>query len=311
MVFSLHAPARRRFKRNSYIVPHPMHTAQADLVDMQMFASKNDGFRYLLTVIDVFSKKAFAIPIKVKSGVALAKAFDQLFKVYVPAKLQTDRGKEFINQNVDKIMKDFNVTLYFSQNSDIKCSVVERFNRTLKSKMFKYFSSRGTRRYIEILPSLLESYNNSYHRTIRMAPNDVSSENVDRVFWNTHGSQSEREMILNLDENIGIKFRVGDTVRIKYTLTPMDKSYYPNWQDPIFKIKTVIRGMDRIMYHLTDENGANLGRRFYQEELQKVDPDTAFRVTIIKRDTKKKQVLVKWLNHPNTQPSWIPEKDLL
>lgn len=307
IVFSLHAPARRRFPRNPYRVPHPNHTAQVDLVDMQAFEKENDGFKYIMTLIDVFSKKAYVFPLKTKTGKEIANCFKDLFSHYVPANMQSDRGTEFTNKEVQKIMQDHRVNFYFSLNSDIKCGVVERFNRTLKGRMFKYFSSRGTRKYIDVLPLLVNGYNKSYHRTIKMRPIDVTSSNTAEVFSNTYG---HIKRFPTVSENKP-KFKIGDSVRVKYELKPMDKSYYPNWSDAVYTIKVVIRGLKRIMYRLMDEQGKELPRRFYQEEVQKVDKNTAFRIEVVRRDKKNKRVLVKWLNHPGMPPSWIPEKDLL
>lgn len=278
---------------------------------MQAFASQNNGYRYILTIIDVFSKRAFVFPIKKKSGGELASAFRQLFTTFIPANFQTDKGTEFKNKQVEEVMKQHNVNFYFSQNSDIKCGVVERFNRTFKGRMFKYFSSRGTRKYIDVLPLLVSAYNNSYHRTIKMAPNSVNDSNVETVFHNMYGYEEERNVLFKSRSENRVKFKVGDCVRLKYELKPMDKSYYPNWSDPIYTITVVIKGLKRVMYRLKNEAGEEVPKRFYQEELQIVDKDTGFRINVLRRDKKKKRVLVQWLNHPGTKPSWIPEKDLL
>ncbi|RWS21323.1 hypothetical protein B4U80_03489, partial [Leptotrombidium deliense] len=163
VTYTLHKPIRHKFRRRKIVVSAIDEQWQADLVDLQEFAAKNNGYKYLLTAIDLFSKYAFAVPIKNKKAETVVAAFEKIFKRRIPLKLQTDKGKEFINSSLQKFLKNNHVKFFTSHNDVIKCSVVERFNRTLKSKMFKYFTANGTRKYIDVLQDFLNSYNNSYH----------------------------------------------------------------------------------------------------------------------------------------------------
>ena len=150
---------------------------QSDLVDMSHLSKFNQGYNYILTTIDIFSKYAWAVPLKNKTGQALVEAYRQIFSLgRVPQKLQTDKGTEFINRGVQALLKEYDVK-FFTTNNETKASVVERFNRTLKTKMWKYFTSQNTHRYIDILPDLMEAYNNSFHRSIKTKPSQVSREN--------------------------------------------------------------------------------------------------------------------------------------
>ena len=224
--YTLHRQARRHFKRNP-IVSHSIgEWCQADLVDMQSLASSNNGYKYLLTFIDVFSKRATAVPLKSKSMNAVAEALVKIFDEFVCFNLLTDRGKEFRNSAVHEVMENYGVQLRFSYNEAIKASVAERLNRSLKTRMHRYFTARGTRRYIDVLDSLLRSYNNSVHRSIGMKPVDVTSETSPQVFSKLYGVTNEREMLLKQPEKDPC-FRIGDTVRMKYYLEPMEKSYFP------------------------------------------------------------------------------------
>ena len=121
---------------------------QADLVDMSSISKYNDGYKFLLTVIDVFSKVAWTVPLKNKSGQTLTEAFSTLFQQRKPAHLQTDKGTEFLNNNVQRLIKEYSINFYTSENEDVKASVVERFNCTLKTKMWKYLTHNNTMRYI-------------------------------------------------------------------------------------------------------------------------------------------------------------------
>lgn len=171
--YTLHKPARKRMPTRRTYVSGIAHQWQADLVEMIPLASKNQGFRYLLTVIDCFSRYAWAKPIKRKTGPDVAKALVSIFREYKPLRLQTDHGKEFYNSNVQKLLKKHKVEL-FSTNSPQKASLVERFNRTLKTRMWRYFTHKQTRKWIDVLPKFVKAYNNSKHKSIGMAPSQVT-----------------------------------------------------------------------------------------------------------------------------------------
>ena len=154
---------------------------QADLVDMSGISSYNEGYRYLLTCIDVFSKYPWAIPLKSKSVEAVKQVFEKIFMERKCNMLQTDKGSEFLNSTVQNLFKQNDIHHYTSENEDIKAAVAERFNITLKSKMWKYFTNANTRKFINVLGDLIDSYNNSYHRSINMAANEVRWESAAEI----------------------------------------------------------------------------------------------------------------------------------
>ena len=184
---------------------------------MSHLVEENDGYRYLLTVIDVFSKQAWVKKLKKKEGKSVTDAFDEIFVTRKPAKLQTDKGKEFLNATFQRRLADLGIQFYISQNEDIKASVVERFNRTFKTKMWKYFTHRNTARYLDILDDLLYSYNRTRHRTIGCAPIEVTKENESSIRERMYGKE-----VINKSS---AKFKVGDKARISKTRRAFDKGY--------------------------------------------------------------------------------------
>lgn len=103
------------------------------------------------------------MPLKTKTGQELVKAFQTILSSgRKPNKLQTDQGKEFVNEHFQKFLRDKNIH-FFTTNSGLKASVVERYNRTLKNKMYRYFTAKNTLRYIDVLPKLVSSYNKTYN----------------------------------------------------------------------------------------------------------------------------------------------------
>lgn len=311
LTYTLHKPVRRAIKRNPVIVSYIDEQWQADLVDMLEFKKENDGFSFILTVIDLFSKYAWAVPIKSKSGMNICEAFTKIFQKRLPSKLQTDQGREFKNKYCSNLFEEKGILFFTTRNNDTKCSLVERFNRTLKSKMFKYFTSKGTRRYINVLQQLVHSYNNCYHRSIKMRPVDVNDENENLIFKNLYGYDTYRDLLKS--RQIEPKLKVNDNVRRTYEKKVFDKSYYPNWTDSIYTVTKVIKGYKNPTYEIESENGQKLDKKFYREQLQKVSKNL-FRVEkILKHRTRNrvKEYFVKWLNHPNSDNTWISSKNLI
>jgi hypothetical protein len=287
---------------------------ECDIVDMQHLSRQNKGFKYIITIIDCFSKFLFAYPVKSKKSLEIISVFNKIFRYRKPVKLRSDRGLEFDNKIFTMFCKKNDVTFFTSQDKQIKCAIVERVNRTLKAKMYRYFTHRGTQRYIDILQKLIDSYNSSYHRSIKMRPIDVNKSNESLVFQNLYNAKSFKDIFYK-EKMKNNSFKIGDTVRLKYDLNEQfDKSYYPLWTDQIFEVDNVINRKDKLLYTLK-MGGEKLARRFYPEELQKVkvDNDTIYRVEkIVKRRTVngRKEVFVKWLNYPPSFNQWIPERNI-
>lgn len=311
--YTLFKPTRKRFQRNKYIVNNIDDIWQADLVDLQKLSKDNDGIKYLLTVIDVFSKKAFVEPLKNKSTQNIISAFERIFNKSLrkPVNLQTDKGSEFIAQEVQKFFKNKDIHHFTTQNPDVKAAVVERFNRTLKTKMWRYLHYVNTERYIDALEDLVNAYNNSYHRTIRMTPNSVNENNILQVYRNTYGKMNLTDKTLYKKP----KFKVNDYVRLAKEKGTFEKGYETNFTEEVFKVNKVIPHM-KPTYEVVDLAGEPLEGKFYQEELQKIsfDPNADFKIDKILR-TKgtgaSKQLFVKWRGYPDSFNSWIYEKDLV
>lgn len=167
--YTLHKPARKNFTRGRVMVSGIDAQWQADLIDMSTLKSENDQYRFILSCIDIFSKYAWVVALKKKDGLSIVNAFADIFKERKPKKLQTDQGTEFINKRFQEFLKAEEV-YFFTTHSETKACVIERFNRTLKTKMWKYLTSKNTYRYIDVLDKLVYSYNHSYHRSIKMEP---------------------------------------------------------------------------------------------------------------------------------------------
>ena len=167
----LHKPRRICFPRRRVHVKGIDQIWSADLVDMSAFSKDNHGVKYLLTIIDVFSKYTWVMPPKTKTGKDITKAFDYIIEGSrrKPSRLWVDKGTEFYNQTFNKYLEQNNIQMYSTHNEG-KAVVVERFNRTIKTRLWMYFRANSTTRYFDILPALLQQYNHSVHRSMGMTP---------------------------------------------------------------------------------------------------------------------------------------------
>jgi len=308
--YTLHKPVRHHFKRKRILVSDIDEQWEADLVDLSGLARYNKNFKYLLTVIDTLSKYAWAIPLKTKTGNELVSAFSKLLRTSkrVPEKLRSDKGGEFINKKFQKFLKTKNIH-FFTSNNEVKAAIVERFNRTLKTKMWKYFSERNTLSYMPILKKLLHSYNNTWHRSIKRKPIDVNEENASDV-WQTLYSRGTT----SANKDIKFKFNVGDKVRISKTKMVFEKGYLPNWTTEIFIIKRRIKGNPPV-YLITDEEGETILGTFYEPELQKVSikQNKIYKIERIlgeKGKGKKKSYFIKWEGYPSKFNSWVSASEI-
>ena len=218
---------------------------QADLADVSQLASQNHGIKYLLTCIDISSKFAWVEPLTSKTGNSLVTAFTHVFKSgHIPLVLQTDQGKEFVNTTFQQFLNTHNIHYFTTYNEEIKASVVERFNWTLKTKMWKYFTKHNTHVFVDVLQDLVWPYNHTYHRSIKMQPVEVHQQNQEEVWHNLYG-----DMAVTYKRP---KFKVGDPVRISKLRKTFRKGYLPNWSEELFTIDKVIRTTP-VRYIIRDE----------------------------------------------------------
>ena len=269
----LHKPVKRKFNKRRVMVNGIDKIWAADLADMKAFKDYNDGYTFLLLVIDIFSKYGWVIPLKNKKGETVAEALKNIFEKRKPEKLWTDKGTEFKNKDVKKLIE-----IYSTENEE-KSSVVERWIRTMKEKMWKYFTDNNTYNYMNVLPELVKDYNNTVHSSIKMTPIDASKKKNELTVW--RNLYPDRFKINKLTP----KFSVGDEVRITKKKKVFEKGYTTRWTEEIFTIKE-IQNTNPITYKLKDLEGEEIKGTFYEPELQKTEQQIYRIEKIIKKKKK-------------------------
>ncbi len=296
--YNLHKTAKKTYPTRKYMVRTIDEQWQADLVDMQTYERLNKGYRFILTVIDVFSRYAWAKPIKRKTGTNVAEALQSIFEEgRTPHYLQTDQGLEFYNTPVKSLLEHYNIEL-FSVYSQHKAALVERFNRTLKGKMHRAFTHFGNYKWLHILDDLVDSYNKTQHTSIGCAPKDVTKENASEIWVRQYADVKKPKRIP--------KFKINDKVRISKQRNVFSRGFHPNWSEEIFTIHSINTKYVPITYKLRDYKNEIIKGSFYKQELQRADDDPLHRIENVIRtrgNGQKKEALVKWLGYPQT--SWV------
>ena len=187
---------------------------------MQSLSKHNKGIKYLLCAINLFSKYAWVFPLKDKGGITIVNAFQKIIsKGRKPNKISVDQGSEFYNKLFKRFLKISNIKMYSICNEG-NSVVAERFIRTLKNKLFKHMTALWKNVYFNVLDDIVNKYNNTVHRTIKMKPIDVTSD-----------SFSEYNEEFNKKDP---KFKVGDHIRISKYKNIFAKGYTQNWSEEVY-----------------------------------------------------------------------------
>lgn len=302
LVKELHRPKRKNFKRRQVIQKGLNDTWEIDLVEMIPYSPENKGYKYILTVIDIFSKYAYAMALKSKDSSSVVEAMKRIFKksqFSPPKNIHSDQGKEFFNKKFRELMTKLNINHYHTY-SKMKASIVERFNKTLKNKMWPRFNLQGHYNWTSILDDIIKEYNNTKHRTVKMKPVDINFRNEELILNSVYN---------RIKKFTPGRFKKGDYVRISKEKGIFSKGYLPNWSTEIFKIENV-KMTYPVTYELSDLNNNIIRGNFYEQEIQKTNFINTYLVEKILKK-RKNEIFVKWLGFDSTHNSWINTNDLV
>lgn len=262
-------------RRNPYYAYVLHEYVQIDLVDMHQYAKHNNGVKFLLTCIDVYSRYGWCYPLINKTANQVKNGLEQTLLAAHPKvrNIYCDSGREFKNMVVKKLLQDNGIKMYHS-TSDLKAALVERFNRTIEEIIFKYMHSYQTFKYVDVLKDIIRGYNNTPIPLLEgLTPVEAAkSENKVKVL-----TALNKDYMTFLEGKAGKSktFKIGDRVRIKKIPTPFDKGYMQSWGDEIFKVVEINNRLPIPMYILestgNDQYSKNKNERilggFYPAEL--------------------------------------------
>jgi transposase InsO family protein len=305
--------SHREYKRpsvfNPYYVYRRRELIQADLIDISELRAHNNGVRYLLLIIDVFTKKIWVYPLKSKQGIQVRDALEAWLDTIgnpTPEVFATDAGTEFFNQHVRTLLNSRGVRQENSVGT-CKAAVAERANKSLQVLLYKYMSENQTKEYLSKLDKLVETYNKRGHRTLNfMSPNMADLPRNEEQVRGIHIARYAKI------PNKKIKFKVGEVVRIKLEsklLSPQSRAYKPQFKDEYFVIRDINRRLPIPLYYLKAmANNEEIKGGFYSNELTAVRGDEfkVERVLDERGEGPNKELLIRWLNFGPDWDSWVP-----
>lgn len=290
----LHAPARKNFPRRKVVSLFRGDLYQGDLIDIQLHSKNNRGFKFILIVIDTYTKYVWVEALKNKSAKEVTRGMGNILKKNHPKLLQTDNGTEFYNKQFQDLMKKYNIK-HYSTYSNIKASIVERVIRTIKNKIYKNFTANGSYNWYNSLSKVIFDYNNTKHRTINCTPHEAQTKPIQ----------------LNLTKSekyVKPKFKINDKVRISKYKHAFSKGYTPNWTTEIFTISKILQ-TNPVTYQLKDASNNIIHGCFYGQEIKLTKfPDTFLIERVIRRN--KNNLFVKWYGLNSSFNSYISLNDI-
>ncbi len=252
--YSLTRYARRKFKRSRVIVDGIDSRWDSDLMDMSNISKYNDGVKYVLVMIDIFSRYLWCQPLKNKTGKEVSKAMTETFlNGRQPGSIRTDKGSEFTNRDVKKYLKDTGIDHFVTQN-ETKANYAERVIKTIKHKIYRYILKNNSYRYVDALTDIVTSYNNTNHRSLGTTPSSVTKNN--------EGESRLRQYLIRRPSeakpNHKMKYNVGDIVRISHVRGVFDREYSQKWTGELFKVKSRYLRQNIPVYKLDDWEGESV-----------------------------------------------------
>ena len=311
--YTLHRKRNLHFPRSRVIAEGVGQEYDLDLADFSKFQSQNKHTRFLIILIDIFSRKAFVEPLTKKDTGHVVRGMEEIFKrmATLPQSIRHDKGGEFENAQFRKLLKDNDIN-NFSAVGRLKANYAERFIRTLREKIAAYMTYKRTRVYLPVLQKIVNSYNNSEHSSIGMAPSEVTKENEPLVWVNNYHATTT-----GLERQKGpLKpkywFKIGARVRHIIDKHVLSKGYTDNWSNEVFVIVQRYRRDNIPVYRLEDHGGNQLKRWFYNEELQAVGQDQDRIRDIVDQKTSRgvKFYLVRWFDRGTADDTWLTREEL-
>lgn len=225
----------------------------------------------------------------------------------MPRRIFSDKGLEFLAGDVKKFIKNAKIEQCTANDPNVKAGVAERFIRTIKGRLYKYFTFNKTRRWVDVLPHLVTSLNSTKNRATDMRPIDVNLDNANELWERLYGNIK--------DNHKDDAYEKGDQVRIAKQRTPFHKSYLPNYTDQVFEVGGLKAGSPHT-YELKTKEGDPVTGRFYKHEMSRTQEHRETKLEIEKvLKTRKKRGLteyfVKWKDLPVEEASWITYADVV
>lgn len=306
--YVLHREVKKPKVYNPFILYRKRNLLQADLIDLISRSKDNENYKYILIVCDTFTRKCWARPLVDKTTKRVLAEFKAIAKqTGTFSRLMTDAGTEFVSGKFKEFLKDKRIKFV---RGNPHAPHVERLNRTIQTRLFRYMTAHETNKWVHVLKDVIATYNATYHRIIKMSPNEAELEkNQDKLI---HNLTLYYERAINKKKSP--KFAVGDIVSVQKLRGVFAKGYTQTFTDELFKVREVHTSLPIPMYSLWDYNGEEqIEGRFYENEMQRANYEI-FKVEKVLRTrvvNGEKEFLVAWKGWPQKFNSWVKEKEFV
>ena len=269
--YSLHVLKRRNFLRRPIVASYKNRILCMDLIDISKIARYNDNIRFILIMMDIYSRFVSLRPMINKTAVETAQRMSEIFDtgVYKGAThMLVDEGLEFHNRTVKSLCKKNNIKLYYTYNREIKAAHCERAIFRVKSLIFKYLTHYNTPRYIPLLQKIANVLNNSTHRILGDTPHRVHFVYTRKQLFDLFHRIYKKPNV-----NTHSSIAVGDIVRITSTrrIDLLSKRYEIVNSEETFRVVKIDSTHPVLLYDIVDMHGEPILGRFYKEELIKIN----------------------------------------
>ena len=271
--------------------------------------SANGGYKYLLTTIDVFTKMAWVYPLKENTCNNMMLCFKDILSKCgkKPDRLNTDRGSEMICKKFEIYLKENKINHYLSYSLR-KCPVVERFNLTIQSLLYKIMAANKSKEWVKFLDQAMKIYLNRRHRTIKMSPIEGDKDENEVKIRSTY---LKRYIKAGLKMKKP-KFSVGDTVRLFKERGNFHRGYLEDFTREYFTIVKVLTNLPVTRYNVKDYNNEIITGSFFEDEIVLFKPPEYFESEVLKKRKTKRGVeyLVHYIGYPDSMNQWVKASDL-
>ena len=301
--YAVHREERGKFKRRRVVAPYVDYKWDVDTAScepyMEYYKKDSDGYDYFFLAVDILSKVVLTVALRTRTGMEMVHAFQQIFEKGREATyIRSDKGTEFANKDVKQFLKKEGIHFFVTQNI-VKVSYAERAIKSIKSHIVRYMTHKQTHRWVDILPAITDSYNKTYHRSIKRSPASVKiSDSVD--LWKLQYQstpKTTKTKFQKLTYVASYKCKVGDLVRVSFIRRQFQREYDERWSRELFVVNIRFMRENIPQFQLKDYSGEIISGTFYQNQLIKAYEQETYMVEKVissRGKGNKIEYLVRW-----------------